>query len=220
MSTFKPIKFSAWVSLWLMLGLAHMAQAQEVCTLQSPGGQRSCTLSPPFIAGEWNDGKGGVDPDGGSCKKFKNVTYVGDCINGVLDGLVLLKRPFDAKAGNTGGSQYILQIDSGTVRFPIAEYSVNGFEVIRAYDRTGCLLLFFRGKAATSTDPECGTIKAKFGESIASYETWKAVRSGTFRRNDLQWNKEQANESSTAPASPEVKGRDDPKVLGRSARGG
>lgn len=127
-------------SLLLALCIVPRAFAQDVCTVNGPEGP--CTLSPPFIGGEWNDGKGGVDPDGKSCNKFKNTVYQGSCKGGALDGLVLLRRPFDKRVQNTGGHQYILHIDAGIVRFPIAEYTTNGFQNRWAYDRSGCLLFF------------------------------------------------------------------------------
>jgi hypothetical protein len=217
------VKKKLLLLLWSGLIIMSNGYSQEVCSIKGTDG--NCSFSPPFIAGEWNDGKGGVDPHGGTCKKFVNITYQGRCIDGKLDGVVLLRRPSDKNVG--GVNWYLVQTRTGWVEHPMVRFDNQRFMMYWAYDHGGCVLWHSDLKERLSTEGlDCRVAREAWGNEVFSRDTWKTVIAGRFKVENISWREPKTRLQVNRPAPWEAneqrqsvdRSSDEAKVLGRGAR--
>ncbi len=215
------LKIAVRGSLCFALSLMANVFAQDICTLSGSGDP--CTLSPPFISGESNN-----DKSAGSCKKFVNITYQGRCIDGKLDGVVLLRRPPDKNVGG-GVNWYLVHARSGWVEHPMVQFNSNGFHMYWAYDHPGCALWHSDLKARLSTEGlDCQVTREAWGDEVFSRDTWKTVVAGRFKIDNISWSEPKTSLKVNRPAPWEAtehrqsvdRNPDDPKTVGRGMRGG
>jgi hypothetical protein len=191
-----------WVVVGVVLGSGvAWAFYPEVCTI--PGTDGNCKVN-AFINGE-----NSVDKDAKTCNKLLKSEYQGTCVNGSMQGIALIKR-----AHQGGVTHYLGKFEQGVSAELIIDYDNSLIGVRDNRASSGCV--YFGGRFANvepwdarATSEKCIAAKNLLGNEFMTDETFKAIQNGTYRL--LNQVSKPSNTSSQ---------RDDPKVFGRSARGG
>ena len=180
----------------LGLGLCGPSTAQEMCLISGPAG--TCQAQANAVA---LSNKG--------CAVWANSSYQGSCQNGKLEGVGLLRLPHN---DGKNASYYLATFRSGIPEDPVVSYHKetilvnyvrgnNQFSTCVWFDESGTKTDDIRGK-----NRMCNSATSIFGSEVLSDATYQAIRSGRFNITSVVTN---------VPAAV-----DDPKTVGRGARGG
>jgi hypothetical protein len=197
----------------VLLGVLGAAWGQEMCKVQGSDGL--CAFPTKSFSSYAARRE--------TCKVFQGSTYIGTCINGVLDGVALVKRPDRDGSGNFSTILYVFK--TGVVDWPAISYGKNNLNVLFENDPRG----YINGDFCVSADYAASVRKtknicieaaSKFTDDVMGKDIYAKVKSGEIRTASELPQLRTAS-SAYAPAATEPNTtRDDPKVFGRSARGG
>ena len=180
------------------LMFAGVAWGQEMCMIRSKG--QSCSFEPFLVT----QGR----PNVYNCAALSNYkTFDGTCQNGKIEGIAIFKP--------TNGEAYILgQFIEGRIESPFGSFLDWG-TVARQKEDLGAGCINFKRGLPLQAWPQCSALAARFGDRVFQHQTVEEVRSGRLSASDFAWN---AVAQTSAPAAQSL--RDDPKTVGRGARGG
>lgn len=167
--TMKKKIFVNW-AVFLVGALCLPAYGKDMCTIQGSNG--ACKVQ-AFIGAEFS-----VDPDSRTCRKLKGATYQGACVNGAIQGLVLLKRPNE--------SHYFSDFHAG-IPSELGIIYTPGLIGVSYGGRhsTGCV---YFGRSGSKIQPwdrrtletECLRAKQKYGDEMMSDATFQSILEGRF----------------------------------------
>lgn len=162
--------FVSWVA-FLVGALCLPAYGTDMCTIQGSNG--ACKVQ-AFIGAEFS-----VDPDSRTCRKLKGATYQGACVNGVVQGLVLISRPSESM-------YYFSDFRAGIPNELGIHYSpvLIGVSYGGRYS-TGCVYFGRNGSKIQPWDKralktECLRAKQKYGDEMMSDATFQSILQGRF----------------------------------------
>jgi hypothetical protein len=187
----------------LLLGLTAVSApyAQELCQISK--GNESCGIA-AFLWGESDK-----DKEGFTCGKLKGARWLaGTCEAGVLSGLVVVEVAADRRWGRSTPSQILFFANRGQPLSNYIKYSDWGISYanIKPAFSSGCVRF---GGWDERARPECRQLGQQYGVAVLEQTFWASMRKRDMSPLAM------LNTSSSA-----VNQSDDPKVRGRSARGG
>jgi hypothetical protein len=192
------------LGLGVLLG-PGVAWSQEMCTIQGTGG--ACSVSVNAVSSN-------ID----GCGKYQEFKYIGVCRNGLLEGVVLLNQS-SVFNGAPYFSKQLSSFNAGVVDDPSTTY---GKDSIGFTDRaSGNGSCFFWSPSETidarRRKPFCVQAAEKYVEDVMDKAFWEKVFNNRIGVSQLP--KLRAVGAAALP-NQSASARDDPKVRGRSARGG
>lgn len=180
------------ICLFLLCLTASVA-AQEICTVK--GNDGPCQMN-VFLPG-----------NAANCKPFMKASYEGQCKNGKLEGVNLVKRP-PTQADEIGWTWHLGIFRSGTILRPHLSYAHQiigvDFETDKGQASTGCIN--FASKWDGLDYWPCVEAAKIFGAEMLSKSVWQQVRSDKFTESSMRTLQEKV---SSQPSAASAQSRDD-----------